>query len=572
MDGLQDDGRCGGWFVWGVVLGGLGLLAAAGGCLRANDSHCIFQGGDLACTQGACVFAPEGAPGASLGVSDNGCFEADVEQPPSGFIRVAYGLPRTLLADGDAVDFSSVQGLLRHLAGDRERTTNDEIEGAFAEVAAPVQAIRDALESVKGTRPARVELPSTVERDIVAYTDAIETWRAQAPADGSTTADTEGLSTTGDSPLTGTSTGTPCDCGEDETCNPAGTCVQCEINQDCTGRGGGPLCVDGQCVECEGDADCSGRLCDPEAHVCFDCTSHAQCQPAACDLFEGTCLQGEPLGVGALQQYSTLSDALAVIPPGGEGTIIVHAGTYDDEIVMAAGRTVALLADQGALPVWRDLSATLDAAQLRVTNGTVLIDGFDVRGGDDVSLQVVGGDARAWVDRSRLVLNDNGSVAVESGGELVLRNCFVGGSVDGTTVVSADGIATIIYSSILGGEGSAIALTCTRQSAIQVRNSVMLTLGGAPGDELDCASASVSGSVTESFVAGRGNESVGMVPPGRLPDWFATPGDGDLHLLFPADPAFANAVLEVPIERINHDIDGHLRRGANHAGADVPLP
>jgi hypothetical protein len=203
----------------------------------------------------------------------------------------------------------------------------------------------------------------------------------------------------------------------------------------------------------------------------------------------------------------------------------------------------------------------------------VLLDGLRLSGNaDDLGLSVSGG--RAWVDRSRIVDNNGGGIVAEAGAELVLRNCFVGGGVDVVSLDVNESSAAVLYSTIATSTfGVTPALRCSSPVAVDVRNSIIVSQGGTPPDELACPSAAVTYSATEGVVAGDGNENVGPFP-GMMPaTWFVDFTAGDYALQNQGLTVFADIAQWSTGDPLT-DIDGDLRPtddgSPDYAGADVP--
>ncbi|MEX1367561.1 MAG: hypothetical protein AB1Z98_30815, partial [Nannocystaceae bacterium] len=255
---------------------------------------------------------------------------------------------------------------------------------------------------------------------------------------------------------------------------------------------------------------------------------------------------------------------------GEQGTVIVFDGSYNEPITIDGGRVIAFLVNDGDLPEWTR-TAGLDAPQLVVSDGTVLIDGLQLSGNDstaDAAVLVDGG--RAWLDRSRVVTNLGGGIVAQSAAELVLRNCFLGGDVSNTDAFTVNGAtATALYTTILagdGGLGESRALVCDGGATVSVRNSIVVAIDDVP--EIACSVADVSFTATEGATAGTGNEDLGNIQAG----WFVNETN-DFHLGAMAPIAIANTAQWQIGDPIT-DIDGEPRPttdgASDFAGADVP--
>jgi len=358
----------------------------------------------------------------------------------------------------------------------------------------------------------------------------------------------------------------------------SGECVGCDGVEDGDAAcaeldGGAPVCDGGECVECTaGVSDaCEGvtPVCDEETSTCVGCREHGECGDAACNFFSGACLPaGEVVRVGPGQEFGTLTEAVASFEAEGEGTIIVHQPmtNYDEAVIVDGGRTLAFLANADDVPLW--ILAGGGAPQLTVVDGTVLMDGIQMSGNGstmDPGLLVDGG--RAWVDRGRIVDNNGGGVVAQNAGELVLRNCFVGGSVNNEASLTVNGAtAIVLYSTIAAGFGIATALTCDGAATVTVRNSLLVA--EADSGEIHCTTGTFEYNATEADL-GDTNQGLGDMNVA----WFEGYGSGDLHLSVMAPITIATTAQWQDGDPVT-DIDGDARNAVNGtsdvAGADVP--
>ncbi|MEM9461140.1 MAG: hypothetical protein AAGF11_43650 [Myxococcota bacterium] len=364
----------------------------------------------------------------------------------------------------------------------------------------------------------------------------------------------------------------------------SGECVACDAVDDpdgsCSAEDSSmPVCVGGVCVQCTAVAPeaCIGTtpVCDDATNTCVACTEHGQCGDAACNLFNGACLPADAVvRVGPGLDYGTLGEAIGTFGPGAEGTIIVHQDDYNEAAVVDGGRTLAFLANEGDLPRW--ILSGGGSPQLTVSDGTALMDGIQVSGNAstmDPGLLVDGG--RAWVDRGRIINNDGGGIVAQNAAELVVRNCFVGGSVDDADALAVNGAtASVVYTTLAAGTVTVAGLSCSRPTAVDVRNSVIVARGiDATGAfDIVCAEATVTYSATESMVDGDGNVSLGELPTTMPEDWFSNYGAGDFHLTTP--PITIGTTAQWQDGDLATDIDGEDRPSvdglSDFAGADVP--
>jgi len=344
----------------------------------------------------------------------------------------------------------------------------------------------------------------------------------------------------------------------DGTANPDGACAELDP--------GLPLCVGGACVQCTAkqDEQCTGMtpVCDEGSNECVPCTGHEQCRDAACNLFTGACLPEDAVfHVGPGQTFETLNDAVMNVALGGEATLVVHQADYNEAVTLDGGRTVAFLAAEGELPVWALIAG--NSPQLTVETGsTVLMEGLQLSSNaNDLGVRVTGG--QAWLDRTRVVQNAGGGILAEADAELVLRNCFVGGSVVDVDAIALNGSTmTMVYTTAGGGTvlgGRARALYCEAATIANVRNSILVSADTMP--EVECAGATLTDSATEADV---GNLNI---------MWFNGYATGDFSLTGMGATTFAD-VAEWSTGDPLVDIDGNPRPAVDgspdYAGADVP--
>lgn len=503
------------------VVAGLGVGLAMG-CLnvRPNPNHCSNLAGDETCAErypGERTFCAWGTCGPTLG--EDGCV---AERPEDDACYSPCGGAALLDEDGSCLVGVSSS------TGDEETSTGEE-----------------------------------------------------TTSDTTAGSDTESSSTTG-----------PMPCASDDECTDAaapfcepvsGECVGCdgtaEPDAACAGVDpAAPLCVGGACVQCTAAAPeaCSGKtpVCDEASNSCVPCTAHEQCAGgAACNLYIGACLPADAVvHVGAGQRFATLGEAIASFGgAGAEGTIVVHAGaSYDEAATVDGGRVLAFLAAEiGAgvdPPRWvRTAGGT---PQLTVTDGTVLMDGVQLSGNASTmvpGLLVDGG--RAWLDRSRVVTNLGGGVLAQADAELVLRNCFVGGSVSNEAAAMVNGSsATILYTTIGAGFGMATAVACDGAAAVEIRNSILVA--ETDSDELQCNGATIEHSAAEMDLGGT-NTALGDLNTA----WFEEYASGNLHLA--ATPPITIATTARwetgdPLTDIDREERPQFDGASDVAGADVP--
>ncbi|MCX4240145.1 hypothetical protein [Paraliomyxa miuraensis] len=310
-------------------------------------------------------------------------------------------------------------------------------------------------------------------------------------------------------------------------------------------------------------------MCD-DANTCVPCTEHEQCGEAACNLFTGGCLPADAVVHvgGAMPDFATIAAAVASFDMMMEGTIIVHAGSYNEALTVNGGRVLAFLVNDGDLPEWDTPAGNPATPQLTVMDATVLIDGLQLSGNGSAMAPGMRVDAgQAWVDRSRIVGNDGGGIVAQNAGELVLRNCFVGGDRSDVAALRVDGAdATILYTTLGAGYGTATALSCGGAFNVQARNSIFVAR--TDGSEIPCVGATIDHCAAEMALGGT-NASVGPLDI----MWFTGYAAGDFDLSASGTTTFAD-IGQWQTGDPTIDIDGDLRPttdgASDFAGADVP--
>jgi hypothetical protein len=146
--------------------------------------------------------------------------------------------------------------------------------------------------------------------------------------------------------------------------------------------------------------------------------------------------------------------------------------------------------------------------------------------------------ALAWIDRSRLVGNDGGGIIAQSGAELTLRNCFVGGNVEATVLRVQGSTASVLYTTLGAGLGMTTSLTCDAGGMATVRNSLIVSR--SDDDEVTCGNLDATYTAAEMLLDGTGNVGLGAMQT----TWFQSFNAGDFHLTT-APVSIANAATGV---------------------------
>lgn len=293
-----------------------------------------------------------------------------------------------------------------------------------------------------------------------------------------------------------------------------------------------PACNEqGDCVRCTrtDPGVCSGPtpVCDEDTQECMPCSLHSQCLDAvgsACHLETGECLppdrvwhvQGGAAAGGDgtdAAPLRTIGEAMANIPPAGQGTIVLHeakndAGTtvaYDDVVTISGDRLVAIVAPGGERP--RIVFDTQSALVTIVDDGTIAyLDGLSLQSNSDgPGLRVERG--KVYADRCEVTKNLSG-IEVVDGGELVLRNGIVTAARDDQRVLYVEeGTATLVYSTIVHtspdfSSQDPHALLCSGSMVtVAMRNSIAISVDGS-SIGWECPGAEVSRSAVDGTLPG----------------------------------------------------------------------
>jgi hypothetical protein len=258
------------------------------------------------------------------------------------------------------------------------------------------------------------------------------------------------------------------------------------------------------------------------------------------------------------------------VEDGTHGVIVVHElameAPYTGMVTIHNGKTIALLAAQGEAPIIQGTGMGNPGVRVEGAGTVLYMDGLQVSQSAAQGLTV--NDAFAWVDRSRIVDNNGGGILAQNGAELVLRNCFVGGSVNNVPAFLVDdATAEVLYSTVAAGFGTATALTCDATSNVLARNSLFVAETNTA--ELMC-DAMLERNATEADLGGT-NVSLGEMST----TWFVDYARGDFHLTATHPVAIATTAQWTTGDPLT-DIDGDLRPTVDgmpdYAGADVPTP
>jgi hypothetical protein len=231
---------------------------------------------------------------------------------------------------------------------------------------------------------------------------------------------------------------------------------------------------------------------------------------------------------------------------------------------------LAIRAASNDEPVWTQPTLGGDS-QITISGAstTVFLEEMRLSGNANSSLpavDVIGG--RVHAQRCAIVLNAGGAINAQDDALVQVETSYVGGSAESATVISIAGSdATILYSTLLSGQGlGARSLSCSNPGTVAVRNSILL--GEATADSVSCPQAVFENNGSDQDL-GVGNALVVFGSIGLMFDDYPT---GDFGLGSPMSQFCLIGVWETGDPAT--DIDGDLRptrHGAvDCAGADVP--
>lgn len=106
-----------------------------------------------------------------------------------------------------------------------------------------------------------------------------------------------------------------------------------------------------------------------------------------------------------------------------------------------------------------------------------------------------GGMAQVW-----LAQRSGGGIVARSAAELVLRNRFVGQAVNNVDALRVDGSTVRVLRRTLVGAFNAAALEWVDSLEVTVCNSIAVTEGGTPPDEVDCPTGAITFTSAEGAI------------------------------------------------------------------------
>ncbi len=370
----------------------------------------------------------------------------------------------------------------------------------------------------------------------------------------------------------------------------SGVCVDCTSARDgaCASLDAGTdVCSDaGRCVECTAAdvSPCVGPtpVCNADESTCMECREHSDCPGSACKIRGalaalgegdwGSCFSPETVRnvhPDGSMEFSAISDAIADIPAGGDGVLILHGDSgFDEGVALLAGQSVAFLRSAGAGDswTWRQSSET-DGPTLYIEGGARawLHKGrFLVNSADEPA--VVAAGASVHVQRSQFRFISQGGLLAEDSANAHIENSFFSGINSGDAVAVSSAEATLLYTTIVSATGLSLpeGLACD-SSAVEVRNSIII--GQDDNTGLDCPGLTISHSATTEQQPGEGNVALGFP---EL-EWFAR-WDHDLHLGNAPPAVFTAALWQTGDPVLDYDGDARPAEdgSVDVAGADLP--
>jgi hypothetical protein len=351
----------------------------------------------------------------------------------------------------------------------------------------------------------------------------------------------------------------PCDAADD----PNAACSELSASH--------PICDAGRCVAC---TDEEAGVCGGDTPICGDdqrcvsCAAHDECA-VACELDTGRCIDRLiVVGPDETDDANDVATALASIDEGESAAILIETGDTCNvgPWVVPAGARVAFLGPDVGMAC---LTAQGDEPVVDLPEGGAAYL-WRVRIENAVGPALQGRGASLWLQRSEVVNNQGGGLLFSQGSWVVVENSVVGGDRNHVPAVSVrDSELEIAYATLAAGFGEAVALSCSGDVSVDVRNSILVaesTIG-----EVDCSDAVIVRSALESAF-GSGNVAVGVVDTAA---WFQDFTGGDLHLRSEAATMFDGVAQWSPGDPVV-DLDGDPRPTGEDgdredwAGADIP--
>ncbi len=408
---------------------------------------------------------------------------------------------------------------------------------------------------------------------------------------GMTTTGVTGMMTTetetGSDDLPPMTTGEPCmsndDCGfPTEFCGEEGNCVNCAgvpAGSCVDVFPGQPLCDNGTCVQCNADNTdaCvdTTPVCNDAEQTCEGCDEHSDCGEAACNFFNGECLDDAVIYVGpGPGEQASLAAAFNIAETLDKVTIVAREDV-SAVLDIDNGLRLAILSDGGGDYNWDNGLGV--GPQLTVSDGTVIVEGLRIaENSSSIQIGVSHTGGFAWFERSQIVANLGGGVRTAGAEALMIRNSFIhtgndniGLEVDGTG--SVDIVYTTIGVEALGARG----IVCAGASGnnVTLRNSIVVARDA--GDEIDCAGMTAEYNATEMDLGGTNTMVPEIESVSGWDNWFNDSPTGDFHLGPMGEAIFQLGFAQWQDGDPVTDIDGTGDRPAgmmnnDRPGADVP--
>ncbi len=392
-----------------------------------------------------------------------------------------------------------------------------------------------------------------------------------------TTTTTTGPMTTGEPCMSNDDCGFPTEfCGEEGNCVncagvPAGSCIDVFPGQ--------PLCDNGTCVQCIGSdtSECADTtpICNEAEQSCEGCDEHSDCGEAACNFFNGECLDDAVLYVGqGPGEQASLAAAFNIAETLDKVTIVVR---QDVSAVLDIhnGLRLALLSDGGDEYDWDNgLGA---GPQLTVSDGTAIVEGMRIAENSfttEVGVELTGGSA--WFSRTQIVGNGGGAIRAIGGEALVIRNSFIHtGNDDIALYIDGTNSVEVLYTTVAVEYAGARGIACAGMSgnAVTLRNSIVVARNF--GDEIDCPGIAAEYNATEMDLGGTNTMIPEIESESGWNTWFLDADTGNFHLGLSGEMIFQVGLAQWQDGDPVVDIDGTENRpegmmNNDRPGADVP--
>lgn len=340
-------------------------------------------------------------------------------------------------------------------------------------------------------------------------------------------------------------------------------------------------CTSANALECDGTTP----ICDTPSSECRGCRQHNECESGACriplsfgnDPNWGACFENVIAGIASSEvqaAFDALDNAteLAVIISDDEG------GTSAPVNIEINGNIdIAIIGEAGQLPVFRHQT---DAARLELSNNAaawlsnIRISGFGAQSTAGITVD----GSQLHLQRTRIVQNSGGGIALTNSARAVIENSFVGGNISDYPAVAVDTNARVevLYSTLYVSDFTNVLSCSSVADEVVVRNSLIAARGVFDEIACDAATLSVTYTATASPAAapfpGEGNVGVGEFPQLAPEEWFVDVNN-DFSLQNEGASLMQDVALWVagdPATDITGVTQRPSREGPDYAGAHIP--